>query len=81
MGAKVEALLPRVYMMEMEVENATVVPADRAPTPRFLYQDASDLLLPARYGLSDTSLAAPAMPTPTCAVQSELRHTVAAAST
>jgi hypothetical protein len=46
-------------MMEMEVDDATVVPADGAASPRFLDQQPFHLLLAACHGFANATLATP----------------------
>jgi hypothetical protein len=45
--------------MEMKVDDAEVVTANRATAPCFFDEQALDLLLASRHGFADTSLAAP----------------------
>lgn len=46
-------------MMEVKVENAGVISADRTASPRFVYQQQFHLLLATRHGFAHTSLASP----------------------
>ena len=58
-NAEGEGLCLRVYVMEVEVDDAAVISADGAAASSLLHEDALELLESASDGLSDTALASP----------------------
>jgi hypothetical protein len=75
--AQLKALPRRVDVMEVHVQYAVVVAADRAAAAGSVDQCSPDAALSPSHRLSDTPLAAPAWPMPT--VERKLRCTVASA--
>jgi hypothetical protein len=68
-----------IHVVKREVDDRSVITANRATAAGFLYQDALDLLLSTRNRLADTSLASPASCSVSTAIQGKFGDAMALA--